>query len=133
MHLVAINTTDPICGVDATHPMACALVLRVAAQADCIRLARRPLFKGDDLRDITASSNVETSIAVALFACDSLLRMKSVLEVLRLVRVTRRAGVGADRRCSWDLCMLHHGRAARAMRGWNWKTNKYDQKSCRED
>lgn len=106
VNLVAIDAANHVCRMHPAHPVPCALVPGMAAQADAIGLGCGSMLEGNNLRDIASALHVETARSMALLTLNSLLRVKGMLEILAHIRVARRAGLCSDRGSSLNLRML---------------------------
>src|ERR1019366_2296422 len=80
----------------AACPMAGALILGMAAQANAIRVRCRTFSERYDFRNVSAAIYVKASWPVTPFATNTLLRVIRVLEVLRNFSVAGSACLGSD-------------------------------------
>jgi hypothetical protein len=95
--LVAIDAANSVRRVYTAGPVLRAFVLRVAAQANSIRLRRGALLEQNDFRSVPSAIDMKAAVAMALFALDALLRVIGMLEVFGHIRMTGSASLRSDR------------------------------------
>jgi hypothetical protein len=74
----------------------------MAVQAYTVCIRRGSLLKQHDLGSVPTALDVQTAIAVAIFALDPLLGVVRVLGILSDIRVAGGAGCGSNRLRPWN-------------------------------
>lgn len=100
--LMTVGAADTVRRMNSACPVPRPLVLRMAVQTDPVRIRCGALLKYHDLGSVPTALNVQTAIAVAIFALDPLLSVVRVLRILCDICVAGGAGFRSNPLRPWN-------------------------------